>query len=138
MNPDNQQTKPKSDCLPSFTCQLGNETVRRSLVHLQCSTLKATLIIKNSRRAREWVCEFCVFKELPFSGLSEFQEITVTTPTTIYSVEYENIHILVFKSDRKHLSIGHLITQSMVLSYTLTLSETRLCKFVQICSNTWL
>ena len=56
VNPDNQQMKPKSDRLPS-TCQLGNKTVRinskkllcihcRSLVHFQCSTLKAMLITK--------------------------------------------------------------------------------------------
>ena len=46
------------------------------------------LIIKNSRKAHEWVCENCHFKELSFSGLREFQEITVTSPpTTINSVE---------------------------------------------------
>ena len=109
----------------------------RSLVHLQCSTLKAILIVKNSRKAHELVCESCHFKELPFSGLREFQQITATLPTTINSVEYENIHILNFTSHRKHPSIGHLNTQSMVLSFDefhemlqehpldiLTLSET--------------
>ena len=35
-----------------------------------------------------------------FSGLLEFQEITVTLPTTIDSTEYDNIHILNFKSHR--------------------------------------
>ena len=99
----------------------------------------------------ERVCESCHFKELLFSGLREFQEITATSTTTINSVEYENIHILNFKSHRKHLSIEHLNTQSMVLSFDefhvtleehpydiLTLSETwlkddvNLLNFVQI------
>ena len=119
-NRDNQQTKPKSDRLPSSTCELCNKTVRikskklmcihcKSLVHLQCSTLKAILIIENSRKAHEWVC--------PFSGLREFHEITATSPTTITSVDYENIHILNLESHGKHLSIGHLNTQSMVSSF---------------------
>ena len=57
VNPDNQQVRPKYDCLISFTRQLCNNTVRinfkrlmciycRSLVHLQCSTLKVIFIIK--------------------------------------------------------------------------------------------
>ena len=108
-----------------------------SFVHLQCSTLKAILFIKSSRIAHEWVCESCHFKELPFSGLHEFHEITATSPTTINSVDYENIHILNLKSHGKHLSIGHLNTRSTVLSFDqfnvmlqehpfdiLTLSET--------------
>ena len=86
----------------------------RSLVHLQCSTPNAILIIKNSRKSHEWICEICHFKEVPSSGLSGFQEITATTPTAINSAECENIHILNFKSHRKHLSIGHLSTLSMV------------------------
>ena len=89
----------------------------KSLVHLQCSTLITILIIKNSRKAHEWVCESCHFKELPFSGLREIQEITVTSPTTSNSIGYEKIHILNFKTDTKHLSIGHLNTQSMVSSF---------------------
>ena len=119
VNRDNQQTKPKSDRLRSSTCNLCNKTVRinskklmcihcKSLVHLQCSTLKAILIIKNSRKAHEWVCESCHFRELPFSGVREFHEITATSPTKINSVDYENIHISNFKSHRKHQSIGHL------------------------------
>ena len=72
------------------------------------------ILIKNSPKAHKWVCENCHFKELPFSGLREFPEVTVTSPTTINSVEYENIHVLNFTSHRKHLSIGHLNTQSMV------------------------
>ena len=88
----------------------------KSLMHLQCSTLKA-ILIKNSRKAHDWVCESCHFKELPFSGLREFHEITATSPTTINSVYYENIHILNLKSHGKHLSIGHLNTQSMVSSF---------------------
>ena len=82
-NRDKQQTKPKSDRLRSSTCDLCNKTVRinskklmcvhcKSLVHLHCSTLKAILIIKNSRKAHEWVCESCHFRELPFSELREF------------------------------------------------------------------
>ena len=106
-------------------------------MHLQCFTLKAILIIKNSRKAHEWVCESCHFRELPFSGVREFHEITATSPTKINSVDYENIHISNFKSHGKHLSIGHLNTQSMVSSFDefnvmlqehpfdiLTLSET--------------
>ena len=73
---------------------------------------------------------------------------------TIDSVEYENINILNFKSHKKHLSIGHLNTQSMVSSFDefhamlqehqfdiLKLSETRLkvdvdlLKCVQIPDN---
>ena len=122
-----KQTKRKSDRLPSSACELCSKTVRinskrlmcihcKSLVYLQCSTLKAVLI-KNSGKAHEWVCESCHFKELPFSGLREFQEITVTSPTAINSVVYENILILNFKSRRKLLSIGHLNTQSMVSSF---------------------
>ena len=45
------------------------------------------LIIKNSRKAHEWVCESCHFRELPFSGLREFHEITATSPTRINSVD---------------------------------------------------
>ena len=74
----------------------------RSLVNLQCSTLKAILIIKNSRKSHEWVCENYHFKELSFSRLREFQEITVKSPTTIDSVGCENIHILNCKSHKKH------------------------------------
>ena len=96
-NCDNQQTKPKSDRSPSSNCELCNKTVRinskklmcihcKSLVHLQCSTLKAILIIKNSRKAHEWVCESCHFRELPFSGVRIFHEITATSPTTINRV----------------------------------------------------
>ena len=114
-NRDKQQTKRKSDRLPSSACELCSKTVRinskrlmcihcKSLVYLQCSTLKAVLI-KNSGQAHEWVCESCHFKELPFSGLREFQEITITSPATVNSLKYENIHILNFKSHRKHLSI---------------------------------
>ena len=76
-NRDNPHTKPKSDHLPSSTCELCNKTVRinskklmcihcKSLVNLQCSTLKGILIIKNSRKAHEWACKSCNFKELPF------------------------------------------------------------------------
>ena len=72
---------------------------------------------KNSRKAHEWVCESCHLKELPFSGLHEFHEITATSPTAINSVDYENIHILNLKSHGKPLSIGHLNTQSMVSSF---------------------
>ena len=89
----------------------------KSLVHLQCSILKAILIIKNSRKAREWVCESCHFKELPFSGVREFHEITVTSPTKINSIDYENIHISSIKSHRKPLSIGHLNTQYLCFYY---------------------
>ena len=81
VNPDKQQTKPKSDHLPSSICQLCNKTVPinstrlvcihcRSLVHLQCSSRQAILIRKNSRKNHKWVCENYHFKELPFSGLS--------------------------------------------------------------------
>ena len=104
----------------------------KCLLHLQCSTLKAILIIKSSWKAHEWICESCHLKELSFSGLREFQEITATSPTTINSVD-----ILNSKSHRKHLSIRNLKTQSMVSSFdefnvmrqehpfhTLTLSET--------------
>ena len=148
-NRDNQQTKPKSDHLRSSTCDLCNKTVRtnskklmcihcKSLLHLQCSTLKAILIIKKSRKAYQWVCESCHFKELPFSGVREFHGITGTSPTKINGVDYENIHVSNFKSQRKHLRIGHLNSQSMVSSFDkfnvmlqehpfdiLTLSETR-------------
>ena len=72
----------------------------KRLVRLKCSTLKAILIIKNCLEAHEWVCESFHFKELPFSGLLEFQEIIATSLTTINSVEYENIHILNFKSQK--------------------------------------
>ena len=105
---------------------------------------KGILIIKNSSKAREWLCEKCYFKELPYSGLRGFQEITVASPT-IDSLEYENIHILNFNSHRKHLSNGHLNTQPMVSSFNefhvmfqehpfdiLTLSETWLKDDVQI------
>ena len=161
-NCDNHQTKPKSDRLRSSYCDLCSKTVRinskklmcihcKSLVHLQCSGLKAILIIKNSRKTHEWVCESCHFRELPFSGVREFHEITATSPTKINSVDYENIHISNFKSHRKHLNIGHLSTQSMVSSFDefivmlqehpfdiLTLSETwlkddvNLLNYVQI------
>ena len=89
----------------------------RSLVHLQCSTLKAILILKNSRKTHKWVYESFHFKELPFSGLLEFLEITATSPTTTNSADYENIHILNLKSHGKHLSIGYLNTQSIVSSF---------------------
>ena len=123
----------------------------KSLVHLQCSTLKAILILKNSCKTHEWVYESFHFKELPFSGLLEFLEITAISPTTTNSADYENIHILNLKSHGKHLSIGHLNTQSMVSSFDefnvmlqehpfdiLTLSETwlkddvNLLNYVQI------
>ena len=123
----------------------------KSLIHLQRSTLKAILIIKNSRKAHEWVCEFWHFKELPFLGPREFHEITGTSPRIVNSIDYENIHILNLKSHGKHLSIGHLNTQSMVSSFDefnvmlqehpfdiLTLSETwlkddvNLLNYVQI------
>ena len=52
--------------------------IDKSLVHLKCSTLKSILIIKNSRKAHEWVCESYHFEQLPFSGLREFQEFSVT------------------------------------------------------------
>ena len=117
-NCDNHPTKPKSDRQRSSTCDLCNKTVRinskklmcihcKSLVHLQCFTLKAILIIKNSRKAHEWVCESCHFRELPFSGVREFHEITAISLTKINSVDYENIHISNVNSHRKHLSIGH-------------------------------
>ena len=64
----------------------------RSLLHLHCSTPKA-ILIKNPRKAHEWVCDNCHFRELPFLGLREVQEITVASPTTIDSVKYENIRI---------------------------------------------
>ena len=89
----------------------------KSLVHLQLSTLKATLTIKNSRKAHEWVCEICHFKELPFSGIREFHEIIGTSPASINSVDYENIYILNLRSHGRHLSIGHLNTLSMVSSF---------------------
>ena len=146
-NRDNQQTKPKSDRIRSSNCDLCNKTVQinskklmcihcKSLVHLQCSTLKAILMIKNSRKAHEWVCESCHFKEPPFSGLREFHEITATK---INSIDYENIHVSNFNGYRKNLSIRHSSTQSMVSSFDefnvmlpehpfdiLTLSETLL------------
>ena len=78
---------------------------------------QAILITKNCRKAHKLVCENCHFKELPFSGLREFQEITVISTTTIDSVESENIHIFNFKSNKKHLSIGHLNTHSMAWSF---------------------
>ena len=85
-NRDNQQTKPKSDRLRSSTCDLCNKKVQinskklmcihcKSLVHLQCFALKVILIIKNSRKAHEWVCESCHFKELPFSGVVNFMRL---------------------------------------------------------------
>ena len=106
----------------------------KCLLHLQCSTLKAILIIKDSCKAHEWVCKSCHLTELSFSGLCEFQEITATSPKTINSID-----ILNFKSHRKHLSVGNLNTQSIVSLFdefnvilqkhpfhTLTLSETQL------------
>ena len=60
-------------------------------------------------KAHEWVCESCHLKELSFSGLCEFQEITATSPKTINSIDIVN-----FKSHRKHLSVANLNTQSMV------------------------
>ena len=89
-------------------------------------------------------------EELPFSGVSELHEITATSPRKINSADYENIHSLNFKSHTKHLSIGHLNTQSVVSSFDefnvmlqeqpfdiLTLSETlkgdvNLLNYVQI------
>ena len=66
--------------------------------------------MKDFCKAHEWVCENCHFKELPYLGLREFQEITVTSPT-IDSVEYENIHILNFKSQKtpKYWTFKHTI-----------------------------
>ena len=106
------------------------------------------LIIKNSRKAHEWVCESCNFKELPFSGLREFHEITATSPTRINSIDCENIHILNLKSHGKHLSIGHLNKQCMVSLFDefnvmlqehpfdiLTLSETWLKDDVTLLNN---
>ena len=117
---DNQETKPKSDRLPSSTRELCNKTMRLDSKKLMCIHCTAILIIKNSRKAYDWVCESCHFnplsasftkwsnirkqfvgKELPFSGLHEFHKITATS-TTINSVDYENIHISNFKSHRKH------------------------------------
>ena len=107
MNPDNKHTKPKSDGLPSSTSQLCHKTVQinskslmsihcRCFVQLQSSTLKAIHITKNSSKAHEWVCENCYFKELPFSRMREFQEITVTFPATDDIIECENINISSF------------------------------------------
>ena len=115
LNSDNQQPKTKSVRLPSSSCQLCKNTVRVnskrlmcihciSSVHLQWSTQKAILIY----RAHEGVSENCHFKELCFSGLREFQEMTVTSPTKIDSLDYENNYMLDFKSHRKHLRIGYL------------------------------
>ena len=118
----------------------------RSLTHLQCSTLKAILY---SRKGHEWVCESCHLNELPFSELCKFQEITLTSQTTIDNVEHENIYVLYFKSYKKHLSIRHLNIKSTVLLFrfniilqehpfdTLALSETCL-KMIYIYLNTWL
>ena len=77
---------------------------------------------KKSCEARKCVRESCYFKELPLSGLREFQEITVTSPTTFDSVEYENIHILNFNSHRKHLTIEHL---NVIFSYNASRRATR-------------
>ena len=118
----------------------------RSLTHLQCSTLKAILY---SRKGHEWVCESCHLNELPFSELCKFQEITLTSQTTIDNVEHENIYVLYFKSYKKHLSIRHLNIKSTVLLFRfniilqehsfdmLALSETCL-KMIYIYLNTWL
>ena len=118
----------------------------RSLTHLQCSTLKAILY---SRKGHEWVCESCHLNELPFSELCKFQEITLTSQTTIDNVEHENIYVLYFKSYKKHLSIRHLNIKSTILLFRfniilqehsfdmLALSETCL-KMIYIYLNTWL
>ena len=118
----------------------------RSLTHLQCSTLKAILY---SRKGHEWVCESCHLNELPFSELCKFQEITLTSQTTIDNVEHENIYVLYFKSYKKHLRIRHLNIKSTVLLFRfniilqehsfdmLALSETCL-KMIYIYLNTWL
>ena len=57
------------------------------------------------------------FQRTSFLRLRETQEIIVASPTTTDSVDCENIHILNFKSHRKHLSIGDLNTQSMLSSF---------------------
>ena len=118
----------------------------RSLTHLRCSTLKAILY---SRKGHKWVCESCHLNELPFSELCKFQEITLTSQTTIDNVEHENIYVLYFKSYKKHLSIRHLNIKSTVLLFRfniilqehsfdmLALSETCL-KMIYIYLNTWL
>ena len=118
----------------------------RSLTHLQCSTLKAILY---SRKGHEWVCESCHLNELPFSELCKFQEITLTSQTTIDNVEHENIYVLYFQSYKKHLTIRHLNIKSTILLFRfniilqehsfdmLALSETCL-KMIYIYLNTWL
>ena len=117
----------------------------RSLAHLQCSTLRA---IVYSRKGHEWVCQSCHLKELPFSGLCKFQEITLISPTTIDNVEHENTYVLYFKSYKRHLSIRHLNIKSTVLLFgfniilhehsfhILALSATCL-KMIYIYLNTW-
>ena len=79
-----------------------------NLVHLKCIGTNSTKRLK-SFDPQWWICYQCYLKELPFFNTQNLSEETI--PITDQTIQ--NIYSEALETNRNHLSITHLNTQSM-------------------------
>ena len=158
VNPTESNRKRKQNKSFPSICQECNKTVKanfkrllsihcNSMVHLKRLGTNSTNRLK-SYDPQRWICCRCYLKELQFFNTQNLSEETISiTDQTIQN----NVHSEVLETNRNHLSIAHLNTQSMsstfdkflVMLYQnpfdiITLSETwmqndsNLIQYVQI------
>ena len=116
---ESNRNRKQNKSVPSFY-QEYNKTVKanskrllcihcNNLVHLKCIGTNARKRLK-SYDPQRWICYRCYLKELLFFNTQNLSEETISiTDQTILN----NVHSEALETNRNHLSIAHLNTQSM-------------------------
>ena len=79
------------------------------LVHLKCIGTNSTKRLK-SYDSQRWIYYRCHLKELPFFHAQNLSKETISTTDQTIQI---NVHSEALETNRNHLSIVHLNTQSM-------------------------
>ena len=131
INPTELNRNHKQNKSFSSFCQECNKTVKtnskrvlcihcNSLVHLKCISTNSTKRLK-SYDPQRWIFHRCYLKEIPFFNTQNLSQETISiTDQTIQN----NVHSEALETNRNHLSIAHLNTQSTFLHfYSSTFDE---------------
>ena len=120
VNPTEANRKRTQNKSFELICQECNKTVKanfkrllcihcNNLVHLKCLGTNSTKRLKSYDQQR-WICCRCYLKELPFFNTQNLSEEAISiTDQTIQN----NVHSEVLETNRNHLSIAYLNTQSL-------------------------
>ena len=103
------------------------------LVHLNCANVN--LKIENSKIARLWSCHACTLRELPLYH----QDVLSMNKKEVANENYTNTYVTKLQEIKIHISICHLNTQSVTLTFDKSQFMVNESKFDNITlSETWL